>query len=56
MVKKEVEHAIQRVYMYTLVSSKKKKKRILETLWPILKFYSKIRLTSGNWPHDTARP
>lgn len=27
MVKKEVEHAIQRVYMYTLVSSKRKKKK-----------------------------
>lgn len=26
MVKKEVEYAIQRVYMYTLVSSKRKKK------------------------------
>lgn len=27
MVKKEVEHAIQRVYMYALVSSKRKKKK-----------------------------
>lgn len=38
MVKKEVEHAIQRVYIYIHIYTlfEKKKKRILETLWPIL--------------------
>lgn len=58
MVKKEVEHAIQRVYIYTYtytLSSKKKRKEFSKhSDRSYLKFYTKIRLIHPAIGHTTS--